>query len=117
MTFVDFNAHTNPIFIRLKILKINDLIKLQTALFMYDFFSNNLPTSFESFFESVNHRHSYNTRLASRSTYSLPKARTNYGKFNIKFSGAIIWNNIDEAFKKLSKENFKLKIKDQYLKS
>ena len=55
----------------------------------------------------MNQRHSYNTRLASKSSYSLPKVRTNYGKFNIKYCGAITWNNITEPIKKLSKTKFK----------
>ncbi len=35
--------------------------------------------------------HSYNTRFSSRMTYALPKTRTNYGIFNIRYQGAKIW--------------------------
>ena len=117
MTFESYNAHSNPIFIRLKLLKLVDLVYLQTALFMYDFSSNKLPNSFKSFFNSIEQRHSHNTRLASKSSYTLPSARTNYGKFNIKFVGVKIWNEIDESLKKLSKEKFKEKLTDHLLNS
>ena len=40
--------------------------------------------------------HTYNTRLAARQTYSLPSARTNYGKFSLRFIGAKIWNTIPD---------------------
>ena len=38
--------------------------------------------------------HQYATRLAFKKSYYLQKARTNYGKFNICFSGAKLWNAI-----------------------
>ena len=110
MTFSDFKAHTNPIFKKLNIIKFPDLVFLYTAIFMYDYYSDNLPTSFKSYYAQVNQRHSYNTRLASKSSYLLPKIRTNYGKFNIKYSGVKIWNSINESTKKLSKTKFKEKL-------
>ena len=39
------------------------------------------------YFTAVNKRHKYNTRLASRSSYTLPPIMTNYGTFSIKFQG------------------------------
>ena len=50
---------------------------------------------------------------------SLPRVWTNYGKFNIRYNGASIWNSIDESIKDLSKIKFKKclisKILDKYL--
>ena len=43
--------------------------------------------------------HNYCTRFVSRLSLSLPKARTNYGKFNIRFAGARAWNSVDEKIK------------------
>ena len=106
MTFSHYYNHSTPLFLRLRILKLEDLVYLHTSLFMYDFHENNLPSIFNNFFVSVKQRHSYNTRLASKSSYSLPKVRTNYGLLNIKFVGAKIWNSIDESLKKLSRDNF-----------
>ena len=39
------------------------------------------------------------TRSATKDNYQLPKVHTNYGKFNIRFSGPVIWNSIDKKYK------------------
>ena len=115
MTFSSYYEHTNPLFIKLEILKIHDLVIYHNALFMYDFHSDNLPDTFNTFFLPVNHTHNYNTRLASRSSYSLPRIRTKYGKFNIRYSGAKLWNDIDDETKKLKPSHFKKKFKKKLL--
>ena len=45
-----------------------------------------LPSSFANFFQTVASMHSYNTRLASKSTLYINTIKTNYGKFNIRFA-------------------------------
>ena len=41
--------------------------------------------------------------------FSLPKARTNYGKFSIRFAGNQIWNLVDESITKTTSiSNFKI---------
>ena len=42
-----------------------------------------------------------------RSTFYVPKIRTNYGKFNIRYNGPILWNETDERFKILTPYSFK----------
>ena len=70
-----------------------------------------LTSTFQNFFLPINQKHKYNTRLASRSSYSLPQIRTNYGKFNIRFAGPKIWNEIDEELKSFKKSKFKHELK------
>ena len=112
MTFSEYNSHSTPLFQNLKILKVSDLIYLYTALFMYDYYSNRLPLIFDNFFKSINKVHQYQTRLASKISYYLPKARTNYGKFNIRFFGAKVWNSIDDSLKSKSRACFKNLLKE-----
>ena len=50
ITFADFEAHSDPIFKELKIIKIQDLIKLHNCLFVHDYLSGNLPACFDGFF-------------------------------------------------------------------
>ena len=57
------------------------------ALFVYDYYTNKHPVTFHDLFKSIHKVHQYNTRLASKKSYYLPKTRTNYGKFNIRFNG------------------------------
>ena len=44
--FSEVNAHSSPLFLRLEILKVSDLIFLQNDLFMYDFHADVLPPVF-----------------------------------------------------------------------
>ena len=43
--------------------------------------------------------------------YAIPKARANYGTFNIGFQGAKVWNDISDDIKLLSLKRFKKKRK------
>ena len=66
-------------------------------------------------FSEVSEVHHYNTRSAAKQSYYLPKVRTNYGKFNIRFQAPVIWNAINEQVKTGSLSKFKLSLKEQYL--
>ena len=78
MTFSKYDAHTNPIFHKLKLLKIHEIIKFYIATFMYQYIQGMLPNAFDTFFTITNSTHDYSTRLASKSTFHLPKIRTNF---------------------------------------
>ena len=69
MTWSSFYEHTSPLFKKLNILKLNDLIFLYNALFMYDFYSGKLPSVFNDFFTKIDKVHQYNTRLASKKSF------------------------------------------------
>ena len=82
---------------------------------MYDFHENNLPPVFHDFFTPVSSVHNYNTRLASKDSYYISKVRTNYGKFNIRYVAAKVWNSIDETFKSKRRSQFKKLITNNIL--
>ena len=84
ITFSNFDAHTSPLFFQLKLLKLQDHIKLQTLYFMSQFFLGKLPRILNSFLIKTSDKHNVNTRFATRITLYVPKIRTNYGKFNIR---------------------------------
>ena len=83
ITFSEYNEHSSPLFKLLNIIKIFDLVTFHIASFMYKFHHRLLPSAFDNFFTPIDRIHNYNTRLASTQSYYLPKARTNYGLFNI----------------------------------
>jgi hypothetical protein len=85
------------------------------AIFMHKHHSNLLPITFENFFVHVNEVHNYNTRISSKISYSIPGVRTNYEKFNIRFQGVKVWNDIDENLKYLSPSAFKKKLKIDFI--
>ena len=115
ITFSEYNCHSSPLFRKLKILKVIDLLYLYCALFMHDYYSNRLPLIFNDFFKSINKVHQYQTRLACKISYYLPKASTNYGKFNIRFFGAKVWNSIEESLKFKSRTCFKVLLKESLI--
>ena len=114
MTFCKFDEHSSPLFKQTNILKLSDLIKFQISIFMYKFHKNQLPAVFNSYFLPISKVHNYSTRLSCTHTYALPKARTNYGKFRIKFIGAKVWNVLDADFKTLSFKTFKARLKENF---
>ena len=100
-----------------EIIKFFDEVTVHIAVFMYKFKNQLLPTNFNVFFTSIKETHNYNTRLSSRMTYALPKTRTNYGIFNIRYQGAKIWNAISDNIKLLSLKQFKKKLKSSIISS
>ena len=83
ITFSVPDEHSEPLFKELEILKLTDL---NDALLTYHYHHNLLPSSFENIFQTVASIHSYNTRLASKSTYYINTIKTNYGKFTFCFA-------------------------------
>ena len=82
MTFSKFDAPSSPLFKSIKLLKLADLSYLYTSIFMYKYYNNMLPLTFDDSFTRVDEIHHYNTRLSAKISYSLPKVKTNYGQFN-----------------------------------
>ena len=78
---------------------------------MYHCYYKLLPSSFENLFQTVASIHSYNTRLASKSTYYINTIKTNYGKFNIRFAAVKVWNHLNESIKHLPLKTFEDKVK------
>ena len=115
VNFLSHQEHTSSYFKKDNFLKLADIVKLYTALFMYQFYRDRLPVAFDDFFVLNNMKHDYNTRLSSKCSYSLPLVRTNYGILSINFSGPKIWNDIDEALKILSTNLFKKKLKQNLI--
>ena len=117
ITFSKPDEHSEPLFKVLEILKLTDVVTLHNAPLMYHYYYNLLPSSFENFFQTVASIHSYNTRLASKSTYYINTIKPNYGKFNIRFAAVKVWNHLDESIKHLPLQTFKNKVKLNILQS
>lgn len=57
-----YNEHTEPIFIRLNQLKLDDIYIIQCLKFYHKFLNKNLPAYFLNMFTQNASRHDYNTR-------------------------------------------------------
>ena len=79
------DAHTDPLFINLKILNLESIYKLQIGKFMYQCRSGLPPYSFNNMFSVTHQVHSCGAR--SSEFFHLPHCRTNIRKFSISFQG------------------------------
>ena len=57
---------TVKLFSQLGLIKFMDLVTMQTAVFMFQYYHNLLPKVFDNYFTCISSKHNYNTRLASR---------------------------------------------------
>ena len=97
MTFSDFNSHTTPLFIDLKLLKIRDIIKLQQLKLVYEFCKDVLPDDLQNLFKFSSDVHSTNLTLNSvyKKLLHIPNIKTvTYGNKSIKYHCAVLWNYI-----------------------
>ena len=110
VTFSNLRDDSRPLFESLKILDIYKLNTYLTALFMYSYHHNKLPTFFNNFFITIKNIHSYN--VPSKSKIHLEFRRTNYGQFSMRYREAIIWNNLPNDLKIINSYNhFKKSLK------
>ena len=96
MTFAPFNAHTNPIFQELEVLKVRDVIKTQQLKLVFEFQQNCLPDDLMDLFHLTSDVHTTNLVLNStdRKFLHLPPFKTmTYGKKSIRYQCPKIWNH------------------------
>ena len=107
---VDLRAHSNPLFIRHKTLKVNDIYLLHLGVFMYQFFQHELPNYFQSMFIANTSVHQYYTRHAS--DIHIPYTRSSFSQKGIRFQGAKFLIYLDNYIKRVnSRHLFKQKLK------
>ena len=94
MTFSDFRSHTNPLFIKLKMLKVRDIIKSQQLKLVYEFMNNVLPSDLHNLFTLSSDIHNYNLNSVYKQLLHIPRIYTvTYGNKSIKFHCAELWND------------------------
>ena len=101
MTFSDFNAHSEPLFKKMDILKFKDNIVLQNCIFVYDYLKGNLPISFVNTFKRVDETHPTITRSANTGQLAIPRYNsTTYGLKSIYKSCIDSWNLLTSEINK-----------------
>jgi len=115
-----YNAHTEPIFKELKLLKVPDILRLQELKFYYKFKHGNLPSYLmEMPFYSNTETHNYNTR--QQNNIHQPLARHEYAKKCLRIDLPHVINttpvNILEKVNTHSLNGFSWYIKQSILQS
>ena len=67
-----WNDRTTPYYAKLKILKLQDLVKLETAAFVYNYKSGQLPSTFRNYFTALNNIHVNPTRATASHNFFVP---------------------------------------------
>ena len=88
-----FDAHTDPIFQNLGILKFHDIYLIQLGLFMYSYQNHTLPLKFHCKFTLQSQIHSYNTRNSCK--FRLPFCRTRTKQFSVFYQGPKFYNTLN----------------------
>ena len=84
ITCSKYNAHTDPIFKKLNILKVNDIYRLTAIKFYFKFKRQLLPRSFHDIFTSVLPSHNHATRQQNTPRSHVP--RTVLTKSTVRFA-------------------------------
>lgn len=113
---VAYLEHTNRLFLQCKILKLMDLVKLKTAMFLFKASKNNLPNNIQQLF-TVNDSGYY---LRGYSNFQLPAVRTTRRTWCVSVCGVKLWNSLDTNLKRCStvkkfKYQYKQSVWSQYL--
>ena len=92
--------HTNPLFVKLELLKFKEIFVLQLCKLMHRYRNNfHIGNNTTSDLVSI---HSYNTRLLSINNYFIPRVRTNLGQMSFYFLGSKLWQGVPAKFKTLN---------------
>ena len=91
---VNRRASTDVLFRELKIIPFLDVNVYLVSRFMFRYIHGSVPALFAGYFQTNADIHSHNTRQALH--FHLPNVKSNLGKRNMKYRGALIWNHLLE---------------------
>merc|ERR1712208_110445 len=95
ITLSKYNAHTNSLFIKLKLLKIEDIYSLSLLKFYHKYKNNVLPSYFNGMFDVVYPSHNYSTR--QRGQPRLTGCKTKLAESAIRYSLLPAISKLDDS--------------------
>ena len=114
-----YNAHTDPLFRQLKLLKIKDIMMVHDLKFCFKYMNNLLPAYFYTIFETNDELHSHNTR--QHGDFRLPAVRHDFARLSIRYRFPVRFNKMKINFKSKifthSLDGFKRYVKNDYINS
>ena len=115
LTKNSFLEHTLDLFKKLRILKIYEVYKLRTYIFIFLHSKRSLPNIFNNMFTTRNY--TYMTRASGDyMNYNLPQCRTNIRKKSILYCAPYEFNQLDNELKSINNVNcFKKRIFNKLL--
>ena len=97
MTFSDYHDHTNPLFVKMKILKVKDVFTLKLMKFVFSWCKKEIP---DALINLLITSHRENLSCSQHPTFLLPRIRTEtYGKRSLSYQAGYIWNSLSPKFR------------------
>ena len=100
-----FKTKISPLYDELKLLKLNNIYKLEVSKFMYKFKSKSLPICSDEYFVLPSKVHSYSTRFVTGDNYSLTRFNKSNSQRSICYQGPKIWNELPAEIKNIAQKN------------
>ena len=98
ITLSNSNSHTDPLFKKLNLLKVNDMLALQKLKFYYQFIPNKLPTYRQHWQKATNSKiHGHNTRKKKK--IHIYGTKHTFAKQCLKYSLPNTINNTSQRVK------------------
>ena len=101
-----WRVHVTPLYNELKILKVDDIYKIESATFMHKYVNKKLPDYFQNYFKKVSGNHGYSTRGATNDDLTIPFFQTNRCQKSFKYQGFKLWNSLPKNMTKLGCNKF-----------
>ena len=92
MTNSYYLEHTHPLFIRLNLIRLEDIYRIEVLKFMYKYVNKMLPESLLNIFTHTTNIHNYETRQMQHLRCYRP--RTNLSMHSLLYNGPKFWNDI-----------------------
>ena len=100
ITFNNFSAPSAPIFLTLRLLKLQDLFEMKLLTFVYEAVNKLSPSCFHEFVDVLSQVHQHDTRQARKGDILLTRKNSlQYGLKSIRYAGAKSWNSISHVIK------------------
>ena len=90
---------TTLLYTNLNILKLDDMIIMKFAKFMFKFNNKMLPESFDWYFTKLDNIHKHNTRQKHRNEYYQFHASSESEKKTLQYICLTVWKNIPKEYR------------------
>jgi hypothetical protein len=94
---VDINTHTEPLFVKLNVLKIEDIYKMEICKFMYNYINGDVVEPLCNMFDSTDNVHTHHTRQLAHLRPRINRLNTSLS--SLLYRGPHIWNALPVIIK------------------
>ena len=120
INFAPFNSHTNELFDKNQLLKLEDIIKCEQLKLVFDFKNKKLPNDLQNLFQLNSDIHTHTTRNVKKEGLHVPQINTNtYGNKSIRYAAPVLWNALLKTNSEINNiktsSTLKLHLKKHYL--